>query len=589
MGLLDLSSTIRVIPNSAKNSKMSDTISPSNNNQQSGGNSSILLESMRELKNELDQRNVLALQELNRDIDQLASIPVDNLPLYKDNLETTSPPTGFHQMSTLDQDLTLQLDKDYKDFKQLRAMEFDEEALLKQRKELDQKLDEILNLSSPMPAQESKATERISTAHSKVNPGHESELGDLAAREQELDQFQSSLAEFSARLHVLETPVHQIPSSELPSSLYPAGENSQQHTYQRTSSARPNSSYQQERPKSPSASRRSPPHSYSPGQDFSKPQDGYQQKSPKLGRPSSPHESRHHHEHGRSESHKYSNSMGVDDGSKAIIHALRTLQERVGKLEDEKLQAKEKIFGLEKELTDTRKLLLHQQATSQYYEPDYRGRSRPTSPKPDRYTQSRSPILPIPDRSIDHTMRDINDARQKVDILKERVDHVRNLADGSSSNAKQLGSSGYQPTALPDFLKKNDFSFETELDRHLRETAHEIQNKIAQESNERKKTDSVPPPPFDEILQRHSLDLLKESRSHATGKKSPSSPKATSFSEKSAEETRKPAWQEFPITATSLKTSQRSHKEKDSPSRQIENLKKEIESERQIRLGNVFL
>jgi hypothetical protein len=49
----------------------------------------------------------------------------------------------------------------------------------------------------------------------------------------------------------------------------------------------------------------------------------------------------------------------------AVVNALRTLQERVGKLEGDKVIAKEKISELEKELSATRKLLFQQQAASQ--------------------------------------------------------------------------------------------------------------------------------------------------------------------------------------------------------------------------------
>lgn len=55
-----------------------------------------------------------------------------------------------------------------------------------------------------------------------------------------------------------------------------------------------------------------------------------------------------------------SQEQSLDD-SRAIIAALRTLQDRVGKLETEKSAAKQKISSLENELTTTRTLLLHQQ------------------------------------------------------------------------------------------------------------------------------------------------------------------------------------------------------------------------------------
>lgn len=73
---------------------------------------------------ELDQRNSLALQELNRQIDELAAIPLDSsLPLYLDDIEYIPPPTGFLQTSpighTNQENLTLQLENDLKDFRTL--------------------------------------------------------------------------------------------------------------------------------------------------------------------------------------------------------------------------------------------------------------------------------------------------------------------------------------------------------------------------------------------------------------------------------------------------------------------------------------
>ncbi|KNC98697.1 hypothetical protein, variant [Spizellomyces punctatus DAOM BR117] len=50
-----------------------------------------------------------------------------------------------------------------------------------------------------------------------------------------------------------------------------------------------------------------------------------------------------------------------DSNTRAVVNALRTLQERVGKLEGEKVAAKEKIAKLEDELTRTRGLVLFEQ------------------------------------------------------------------------------------------------------------------------------------------------------------------------------------------------------------------------------------
>ena len=71
----------------------------------------------------------------------------------------------------------------------------------------------------------------------------------------------------------------------------------------------------------------------------------------------------------------HTQTQPVDD-TRAILNALRTLQDRVGKLEDEKTAARQKIFALEKELTTTRSLLLHQQQASPRSQADVESKRR---------------------------------------------------------------------------------------------------------------------------------------------------------------------------------------------------------------------
>lgn len=79
----------------------------------------------------------------------------------------------------------------------------------------------------------------------------------------------------------------------------------------------------------------------------------------------------------------------------AVVNALRTLQERVGNLENEKHAAKEKISDLERELSTTRKLLFHQQ--QQYATGPFNGQNKPNYEEfksPSMYIQPNEPPRP---------------------------------------------------------------------------------------------------------------------------------------------------------------------------------------------------
>jgi hypothetical protein len=82
---------------------------------------SIVTETVKGFQNELDIRNTEALQELNKQIDELASLPLCGaLPQYNDSLYVEQPPDSFNQTHSPTkfspvrdfQNFTLQLDKD---------------------------------------------------------------------------------------------------------------------------------------------------------------------------------------------------------------------------------------------------------------------------------------------------------------------------------------------------------------------------------------------------------------------------------------------------------------------------------------------
>jgi hypothetical protein len=100
----------------------------------------------------------------------------------------------------------------------------------------------------------------------------------------------------------------------------------------------------------------------------------------------------------------------IAQDSREIIDIIRTLQDRLGKLEGEKEAAKTKIEGLEKELSTTRHMLFQQQHE----------KSQPVKD-----------TLPPLDGSL-RTLESITQAKIGVSNLKERVDRTLQLSDSSS-------------------------------------------------------------------------------------------------------------------------------------------------------------
>jgi hypothetical protein len=76
---------------------------------------------LKDFKSELDSKNQMALKELNRQIDELATIPLRNLDPYMDSIDYLASAEGegrsFHQLP--DSNISLQLEQDLKSFKEL--------------------------------------------------------------------------------------------------------------------------------------------------------------------------------------------------------------------------------------------------------------------------------------------------------------------------------------------------------------------------------------------------------------------------------------------------------------------------------------
>lgn len=134
------------------------------------------------------------------------------------------------------------------------------------------------------------------------------------------------------------------------------------------------------------------------------------------------------------ESYRPLSSVPADDGSIAVVNALRTLQERVGKLEGEKVAAKEKITDLERELSTTRKLLYHQQTS-------------PAKPA----VESKKDVVPdviadAPAFSKPDALSNIFDAKQMVSELKSKMDHLHEIA----TPERHKGQTAFKPPSLFD-------------------------------------------------------------------------------------------------------------------------------------------
>ena len=128
---------------------------------------SILVASLKELDLELNQRNAAALQELNKEIDELSEIPIDSstLPRFKDGIDFASfnhhhPSNHPHQEELQKQQRVSVKDNDYKlpennmgnNFESLQEKLHEMDRNLahdKTKEDLDAKLKNILDMSKP--------------------------------------------------------------------------------------------------------------------------------------------------------------------------------------------------------------------------------------------------------------------------------------------------------------------------------------------------------------------------------------------------------------------------------------------------------
>ncbi|KAJ3315008.1 hypothetical protein HDV04_004808 [Boothiomyces sp. JEL0838] len=164
-----------------------------------------------------------------------------------------------------------------------------------------------------------------------------------------------------------------------------------------------------------------------------------------------------------------------DDNSKAIINALKTLQDRVGRLEGEKSAAQQKIDSLERELSTTKKLLFLQQEQQNR---EVFTKSQPvTSHENENSGFKPRASVPVAERTGEKTLEDIAQARQRVYDLKERVDRVKSLgvSAGMSENDARNNLESRLSSVYPDAGVKNEEPFE----KHLRETVESIKAKQA--------------------------------------------------------------------------------------------------------------
>ncbi len=176
-------------------------------------NNSVLVSSLRDFQVELDTRNALALQELNRQIDQLASIPVESLD-YQDDLEFTSPPIGFINQGNPKYEPGLGLDQTRNQTRQLiEKMPITEELYSKHYREIETPL-------TPMDFEDNSIARNIAdgsylkspfTQNTPLQPTMESARFSQAGPSQPPQEMGSynniydrNMADFSARLESIQ-------------------------------------------------------------------------------------------------------------------------------------------------------------------------------------------------------------------------------------------------------------------------------------------------------------------------------------------------------------------------------------------------
>jgi hypothetical protein len=366
-------------------------------------------QSIREFQTELDQRNALALQELNKQIDELAKIPIDEkLPPFVDSIELTSPPKAFAEISPTDQNVTFQLEQDLKEF---RKMSNQVDSSLQFDSQLDARIDSLLSDKSRV-----EGTDRslfLDTIEndlgqkgvtSATTPYLTQDTIELLQKYEKQSHPVSNpiLTQISAFApsHVTDSPLFK-PEMELPSSSRP--ESVPARYYEKYTAP------VVEKSTGPAKYDDSFLHSVNSNPNYGVPstnnfQDHVHNLSFKL-------ESLQRHSDIPMSYSRPDKPAATD--SREIIDIIRTLQDRLGKLEGERDAAKVKIDGLEKELTTTRQLLFQQQHEIK--------KEIPSHVPP-------LPVFEAPSR----TLESISQAKLGVSNLKERVDRTLQLSEAGT-------------------------------------------------------------------------------------------------------------------------------------------------------------
>ncbi|KAJ3323373.1 hypothetical protein HDV06_001893 [Boothiomyces sp. JEL0866] len=553
-------------------------------------------ESLKDFQNELDQRNALALKELNKQIDELAKKPIDQLPPYLDSIEYISPPLGIHEeLSSFQKDrsdISWALNQDFSEFQKLstqkddrhfdkysehdtnsilgaglssyivaagettgrekspvpvlsrplsglyipdsfltnnteREFDKDEHLLSILKNEVDE-----LSPSAP-PAHSfgrdvgglpSPKSQKFAQFDNPTLESPEKSFGDYSSSARKSD-FRSSLKTQDIRKSASAKEEKTPKTAESKSTLnetfaeylkfrYSEGRQSPEMNDLSKSNADEKvgeraTSKDTRKPYVPPAQYESDPvaQTYKLIKDLDYKQQLYQDleseiefdkpKEVKIAgdartlpeRPASPvqvssaeKDFKNTYDWDPIPDQYQPFSVSKDDNSKgiyllnfAIINALKTLQDRVGRLEGEKSAAQQKIDSLEKELSTTRKLLFLQQEQQKR---DVFSKSQPAPSIENEFSnyKLRSSVQ-TNEKTGEKTLEDIAQARQKVYDLKERVDRVKNLGM-TASLSEERGKYNLDSHISSNFGDLNA-NAEENFEKHLRETVESIKAKQA--------------------------------------------------------------------------------------------------------------
>ena len=462
---------------------------------------SLVTETVKQVQSQLDQRNAEALQELNKQIDELSSLPLSGqLPPYNDTLDLESPPFGFQDSSPVKKDFSSET-RTYQDIKTTIDGNFVSEVKRNKDKvsfsvQDDSFYDAALNrmtqdtealfARAEMNSEEGspKRDDPIQALFNRINEGRNDVLKGLddpirssrtasvgvplpthnRSNETENGQYANGGysakfgTDYQSRLPVDTTNYPRIGAdnasyqSKLPSdsgiyhSKLPSDFTNYQSRLASDAGARVGSDYHSKLDAELHAKldndamnlRDSRNKAYdlnlTAGLDF---KTTYEKEPFRTSILDTTHDS---HDLKRISSSNFNtaepyrpmSAIPSDVNSRAVVNALRTLQDRVGKLEGEKVSAKEKITELEKELSATRKLLFHQQQVG----------TPPTKDLPPKDVNP-SFLEATINEAADSTLQKIAEAREQVSKLQERVEQVQNLSvrkDKPSVKHSQIGT-----------------------------------------------------------------------------------------------------------------------------------------------------